>query len=104
MQKFFVFFLPAKTVVGMRKRRRRLIFAVIIKTLIPNLKRAKQRSFMDDRDVVGGRERESEQPSIRPSAVREDAKLWLNVLKLRDFCCAQMYHMTPGLPCTPTHT
>lgn len=55
---FFVFFLPAKTVIEMRKRRRRLIFAVIIKTLVTVLKRAKQRTFMGDRDEEGGGERE----------------------------------------------
>lgn len=73
-------------------------FAVIIKTLVPVLKRAKQRTFRGDRDE------ERERESSCPSRVWEDAKLRLNVLKLRDFCSAQMYHMKPGLPCTPTHT
>lgn len=61
MEKFVFFLVRKDSRWNEEEKEKILFFAVIIKTLVPVLKRAKQRTFRGDRDE----EREREQPSVQ---------------------------------------
>lgn len=92
----FFFFLPAVTVIGMKKSRRRLILAVIIKTLVPILKTEKQRTFRGARDGERGRERGC--PSVRPGG----CEALVECSKAQRFLLRVLYETRPAMH-TNTH-